>query len=92
MGDTSDDFNGGPHVMGCVLQGFRLHLHRGSQQLDTWSLEVPKGAWTYLTSVAQTGTLAELDAAGAATWPQWWPQFVHAREGGVAAVKVLLLA
>jgi hypothetical protein len=92
MGFNVDDYHGSPHISDGVLFGFQLHLHRGDQDIETWSPEVPKSSWNKLISVAQVGTLADLDAVGASIWPQWWPVNVHARVGGVAAVRLVLLS
>ncbi|NCW51929.1 MAG: hypothetical protein EBV89_11875 [Betaproteobacteria bacterium] len=92
MGDTCDNFHAGPHVSGGVLLGYQLHLHRGSQGIDVLTPEVNRAVWTHLISVAQVGTLADLDVLGASIWPQWWPQYVRSREGGIAAVRTALLA
>ena len=92
MGQTADNYTGGKHVSGGVTQGYRLNLHRGDQGIDTWSPDIPRSTWESLRETAAGGTLAQLDAAGAATWPDWWPQFVHARQGGVAAVRLVLTA
>ena len=91
MGWNVDNYTGGRHVSGGVTQGYRLNLHRGDQGIDTWSPDIPKSQWNLLISVAQTGLLTDLDAVGASTWPDWWPQNVHSRDGGVAAVKLVLL-
>lgn len=91
MGVSVDNRTAGKHVSGGVALGYRLHLHRGDQGVETWSPDVPKSTWEDLRDIANTGTLSQLDAAGAAAWPDWWPQFVHAREGGVAAVRLTLL-
>lgn len=90
MGLHVDNFEGGKHVSGGTLQGFFLRLHRGDQGIDSRSPDMPAATWAYLISVAQSGNLADLDAAGAAALPGWWPANVHAREGGVAAVRMLL--
>lgn len=89
-GISVDNFDGGKHISGGIPQGFRLHLHRGDQGIDTWSPEVPEATWQSLQETAAAGTLAQLDAAGAAAWPSWWPQNVHGRPGGLQAVKLLL--
>ena len=90
MGVTVDNYNAGPHVEGGTLKGFRLHLHRENQSIDAWSPEVTKLIWGQLVSVARVGDLGDLDAVGASIWPQWWVQNVRSREGGLAAVRLVL--
>ena len=92
MGIDVDNFSGGAHVSGGAVVGYHLNLHRGNQNIDTWSPDTTQKNWRILQSIAQSGTLADLDSAGAAIWPGWWPQFVHAREGGLAAVRLLLVS
>ena len=91
MGWNVDNYHGSPHISGGVKTGYQLHLHRGDQGIETWSSEATKAQWNLLVSIAQTGLMADLDAAGASVWPDWWPQNVHSRDGGVSAVKLVLL-
>jgi len=91
-GDTCDNFHAAPHISGGTLLGYHLHLHRGDQRIETWSPEISRALWGQLVSVAKVGSLADLDVVGASIWPQWWPQNVRARDGGVQAVRVALVA
>lgn len=90
MGVSVDNVEGGPHVSGGALQGFFLRLHRGDQGIDTRSPDCTPAQWHALQGAALLEATSELDRLGAETWPQWWPQWVHARPGGLQAVKLLL--
>lgn len=90
MGYNVDNYEGGKHVSGGVLQGFFLRLHRGDQGIDTRSPDCSPEQWAALKEAASL-SIVEMDRVGAQTWPQWWPANVHARPGGLQAVRLLLL-
>lgn len=72
MGYNVDNAWPGPHGQPDAFLGYGTILHRGNQGQQSRTVDTTWSQFRLVIIAARSGTDAELDAAAAAAWGDWW--------------------